>query len=266
MRRLSVLAALCLFAAVPTQAQSSASFIKSLKAPDHHLPGRALVQFVDRGDRDDDDEARLALKNLAARTGLRLQLVRQVVLGWMLVDVRRVGDSNVPDEADTLTLIARLADDDAVAHAQEERWARPLFAINDFHQAAMWPLDVARIRTAWDDERGSTGQRVAVVDTGILRSHEDLAGRIATGFDFISDFNNNNYANDGNGRDADFADAGDACNGSPNSFHGTHVAGTIAANANNGLGTAGVSHNAKLVVVRALGRCGGSSVDIMEGG
>ena len=56
MRRLSVLAALCLFAAVPTQAQSSASFIKSLKAPDHHLPGRALVQFVDRGDRDDDHD------------------------------------------------------------------------------------------------------------------------------------------------------------------------------------------------------------------
>src|SRR5581483_6962281 len=72
-------------------------------------------------------------------------------------------------------------------------------------------------------------------------------------------------SNDGDGRDDDYDDPGDACGNEPSSFHGTHVAGTIGATANNGKGVAGLNWNAGLVIARVLGRCGGSDVDIMEG-
>src|SRR5690606_7514122 len=51
---------------------------------------------------------------------------------------------------------------------------------------------------------------------------------------------------------------------SGSSWHGTHVAGTIAAVTNNGIGVAGVAYNAKVVPVRVLGKCGGLTSDIAD--
>jgi serine protease len=48
------------------------------------------------------------------------------------------------------------------------------------------------------------------------------------------------------------------------SWHGTHVAGTIAAVTNNGLGVAGIAHGARILPLRALGRCGGTISDIAD--
>src|SRR5581483_6397557 len=64
----------------------------------------------------------------------------------------------------------------------------------------------------------------------------------------------------------DWMNAGD-CGGFPaeDSFwHGTFVAGLIAANANNSMGIAGVDSNAMILPVRALGKCGGSDEDVFE--
>jgi len=123
----------------------------------------------------------------------------------------------------------------------------------------------------WPSTNGS-GVVVAVVDTGIRPNHPDLAGQILPGYDMISADSNGGYfrANDGDGRDADASDPGDWTEGQcgtarGSSWHGTHVAGTIAAVANNATGVAGVAPGAKILPVRVLGRCGGTDVDIAAG-
>ena len=123
--------------------------------------------------------------------------------------------------------------------------------------------------TAWNSATG-TGVVVAIVDTG-YRPHADLVANLLPGYDFISTAA---AANDGNGRDASALDAGDAVvanecgSGSgahSSSWHGTHVAGTVAAAAGNGLGGVGVAYGAKLLPVRVLGKCGGYTSDIADG-
>jgi serine protease len=101
----------------------------------------------------------------------------------------------------------------------------------------------------------------------------DLAEQILPGYDFITD---SAMANDGDGRDSDPTDPGDwvqagECGGGepqqdiPSSWHGTHVAGTIAAKTNNDIGVSGVAWEAKLLPVRVLGKCGGYTSDIADG-
>lgn len=113
---------------------------------------------------------------------------------------------------------------------------------------------------AWPTSTGS-GAVVAVLDTGIT-VHSDLTGpssivggNAIAGYDFISD---PAYSNDGNGYDSDPTDVVPA-----DDFHGTHVAGTVAAIANNGKGVAGVAPGAKVEPVRVLGVDGGSEEDIV---
>lgn len=143
---------------------------------------------------------------------------------------------------------------------------------NDSELAYQWSLldTVTGIRAepAWDLSTGA-GSVVAVIDTG-YRPHADLVANLLPGYDLIS---TTSVAVDGNGRDADASDPGDyyaagECGGTTarkSSWHGTHVAGTIAAVANNGIGVAGVAYNAKVVPVRVLGKCGGYTSDIADG-
>ena len=82
-------------------------------------------------------------------------------------------------------------------------------------------------------------------------------------------------ANDGGGRDHDPTDPGDAvaadeCStgdpASPSSWHGTHVAGTIGVGGtDNHVGVAGINWSVKVMSVRVLGKCGGTTVDINDG-
>ena len=127
-----------------------------------------------------------------------------------------------------------------------------------------------RLPAAWDKSTGA-GVTVAVIDTG-YRPHPDLAGNLLPGYDFIS---NATMSNDGGGRDSDATDTGDSmvahqcglmkpAQNQNSSWHGTHVAGTIAARTNNGIGVAGVAFNAKIVPARVLGKCGGYTADIAD--
>lgn len=129
----------------------------------------------------------------------------------------------------------------------------------------------AGFETFWS-RQATTGSRsvvVAVVDTGLQMSHPDIAGspNIMPGYDMVSD---PRMGNDGDGRDSDPNDPGDLCDPTKpyarDSFHGTHVAGTIGAAAtNNGAGVAGGAWNVRIVPVRALGKCGGRLSDINDG-
>jgi serine protease len=127
----------------------------------------------------------------------------------------------------------------------------------------------ADLPPAWDMTLGNGTVEVAVLDTG-YRPHSDLQA-VLPGYDFVSSVA---IANDGNGRDADASDPGDAvvaneCGrgaaAARSSWHGTHVMGIIAALMNNGLYGTGMAPNVRIVPVRVLGKCGGYTSDIIDG-
>jgi len=126
---------------------------------------------------------------------------------------------------------------------------------------------------AWDQGTGTNAIAVAVLDTGILSGHEDIVGspNLAPGYDMIS---NPLIANDGDARDSDPTDPGDATVANEcfpgsqpqdDSWHGTHVSGTVGVgHTNNGAGVAGINWQVTLVPVRVLGKCGGTTSDIND--
>ncbi|OGQ12104.1 MAG: hypothetical protein A2138_17290 [Deltaproteobacteria bacterium RBG_16_71_12] len=142
----------------------------------------------------------------------------------------------------------------AVPNAAQAMWRTPDDPLLD----ALWGLSLIEAETAWGLTVGRAGQRLGVVDSGTTRAHRDLRGRVARGFDFISD---PTMAEDGDGRDDDDSDD----SGRATHFHGTHVAGTMLARADDGFGVPGLNWRAKLVSARVLGRRGkGSLLDIVE--
>jgi serine protease len=155
--------------------------------------------------------------------------------------------------------------------------------------------------TAWQQSTtGSASTIIAVIDTGIIDAHPDLAGKLQPGYDFVSCDQGNfttasgsdtlsdctasgsaatyYFANDGEGWHADAADPGDWIDATdaamtlfinagcttvaPSTWHGTKVAGVIGALTNNGIGIAGVAPAAMLLPVRAVGKCSGRVSDI----
>lgn len=151
-------------------------------------------------------------------------------------------------------------------------------APNDPLWPEQWALDARpgvglNVLEAWKYSKGA-GIVVAVVDTGIT-NHPEFKGRVLPGYDFVS---NERAAGDGDGRDADPSDPGDyiteeeiqsggvfaGCRAEDSSWHGTHVAGIVLAAANNKEGVVGVAPEAKLLPVRALGKCGGSDSDLVD--
>lgn len=163
------------------------------------------------------------------------------------------------------TVAAELMTRDAnVLWAEPDARAQALATPNDPRYPEQWHYQSGagglNLPSAWDIATGQ-GVVVGVVDTGVL-AHEDLSDNLLTGYDFISSAS---MANDGDGRDGNASDSGDGCSSGHSSWHGTHVAGTIAAVSNNGIGVASVAWNAKILPVRVLGCGGGYTSDIADG-
>lgn len=114
------------------------------------------------------------------------------------------------------------------------------------------------VTNAWSRTMGSKNVIVAVIDSGIT-VHPDLENQLVAGYDFVSDVTS---AADGDGWDSNNSDPGDFFGADPSSWHGTHVAGIIAAQSNS-VGVAGVAPNVKIMPVRALGNDGGKSSDLI---
>jgi serine protease len=206
----------------------------------------------------------------AARNGVSLARVRATALGSQVLKMDRKLSI-----AEATRLAADIAASDPnVEYAEPDRLMRRMFTPNDTRYNEQWHYFEAtggiNAPAAWDKATG-TGVVVAVLDTG-YRPHADLDANILQGYDFISDAF---VGNDGNARDTDARDPGDWINpgecgpGDPatfeaSSWHGTHVAGTVAAVTNNASGVAGVAFNAKVVPARVLGKCGGYTSDIAD--
>ena len=175
------------------------------------------------------------------------------------------------DRVDAETLMRKLAADPNVEYVEVDRLNTIRLTPNDTRYGEQWGYSGTygiKANQAWDVTNGA-GSVVAVLDTGIT-AHSDLAANLLPGYDFIND---TTVSNDGNGRDNDPSDPGDwvsanQCGGTHaaqgSSWHGTHVAGTIAAVTNNAKGVAGVAYGAKIVPVRVLGTCGGYDSDIAD--
>lgn len=109
---------------------------------------------------------------------------------------------------------------------------------NDPGRTQQWAWDRIDAYDAWDVTRGSSSTIIAIVDSGVQRNHPDLDAKIVPGYDFVD---RDNAPDDGNG-------------------HGTHVAGTAAAETNNGTGGAGMCPECRIMPVRVLNNSGSGTL------
>lgn len=117
----------------------------------------------------------------------------------------------------------------------------PYYATDPYVQLGLWGIRKAQVDKAWDVVRSSP-IKIAVIDTGVDPGHPDLVGALLPGRSFLTNLTTGcaRVENDDNS-------------------HGTHVTGIIAANANNGVGIAGVAFGAKVLPIKALD-CDGSGL------
>lgn len=166
--------------------------------------------------------------------------------------------------------IVRYADPDlpVTAHASpNDPWflQGPQWALYDPFTTPYYGIDAT---DAWTKTTGSPALVVAVVDTGVL-PHPDFSSRLLAGYDFVDASN----SHDGLGPHPSGSDPGNWHSGSDcpgkaaanSDWHGTHVAGIIAATGNNSYGVAGINWNSKILPVRVLGTCGGNTSDALVG-
>jgi subtilisin family serine protease len=159
-----------------------------------------------------------------------------------------------------------------VAYATPNRVMRTQAVPLDREYARQWGFRLnpqeqgANFEAAWDITRGSANQTIGVIDSGVARSHPELAGQLRNhptfpfgGYDFIK---NSALAGDGDGRDLSPEQSLNSCG------HGSHVAGTIAAQTKftgggTGVGVAGGAPLSKVLMARGLD-FSGDEADIVD--
>jgi serine protease len=154
---------------------------------------------------------------------------------------------------DTLRTIQRLSQQPGIQRAEPNFLLSAEAEPNDPGYGEQWHFEAVQLSAAWHTTTGvrADGEDivVAVLDTGVYLGHEDLRAKMMAGYDFQEgDADPDDYNTDGG-----------------SSWHGTHVAGTIAASTDNSTGVAGVSWAAKILPVRVIGDAGGTSYNVIQG-
>jgi serine protease len=170
-------------------------------------------------------------------------------------------DKDLRRRWDTLVSIKHLAQTPGVVAAEPNYRVYPTASVNDDAYRFQWHYPLISVPGAWDTTTGDPGVIVAVIDTGILSGHPDLAGQLVAGYDFVRDAGE---AADGDGIDPNPEETIGGADPAAINFHGTHVAGTIAARGNNRIGVVGVAFNARVMPLRAITATGGTSYDVNQ--
>jgi subtilisin family serine protease len=228
-RRLAAALAVALLAAAAAGGAGAARAPVTLALKGSHaqfVPGQVVVRFRAGAGR--------AARRQALSTGAASTVRRLAVPGLQLVHVH----------GSVAAAIDSLERDPAVAYAEPNYLYHATATPNDPRYSQLWGLAKISAPAAWDVTTGSNAVVVGVVDTGITTDHLDLAGNVVPGYDFVQ--------NDADPRDF---------NG-----HGTHVAGTIGARGNNGIGVTGVDWQVSLMPVRVLDGAGsGTNANVTSG-
>lgn len=176
-----------------------------------------------------------AASELATAYSLRVQAPISADLGLFVLEAE---DRSVAE------VIALLKRDGRVRSASPNYIVQGLRTPNDPRYPEQWHYPQISLPAAWDLTAGAEDRVVAIVDSGIDIAHPDLAARVVPGYDFVL---NTTAMSDPDG-------------------HGTHVAGTVGADTDNGVGVAGVDWNARLMPVRVLGETGsGTTANVIRG-
>jgi len=215
---------------LPASLQSSSATISQ----NGYAEGELLIRF-----KRDVTNSRVTL----AHAQLGSSIIKEYALtGWQRV---RLPKGMTVEEA-----ISHYRELDDVAGVQPNYIYRVLATPNDFRFGELYGMAKIQAPMAWDSSTGSSSVVVAVIDTGIHYTHEDLGPNMWRNPGEIAgngiDDDNNGYVDDVFGVDLanNDSDPADDFN------HGTHVAGTIGAKGNNGVGVAGVNWNVSIMAIK----------------
>ena len=238
-----------------TDRSSFGSQIRNLKK--EAAPGRIIVRY-------DEDSGQAAQAAARREEGV----VKKGDLDLINADVVRVEGGTVS------AAVKRLEANPAVEYAVPDRIVYPMDYRDEPRFSELWSLENTGQEVfgrsgkpdvdvdAPEADAVSTGGQdvvVAVIDDGVDFGHPDLEGRQWVNEDEVP---NNNFDDDGNGyiddmNGFDFYNDDNTVHDTLEDFHGTHVAGTIAASAN-GQDVVGVAPNVKIMALKFLGQFGGS--------
>jgi serine protease len=287
MRSLVLLAVLAL--STVTVSAGAAAEINPVRTHPHSAPATMALQFIVKlraapaGSA--VPEARQRIAAVAGRAGVALRAQRPITASLYVLRLESAtGESAAAS-------LARLRADPDLEYAEldQRRYVHavtpddPLFAQQWYLQTSTSTPSALDAVDAWSITTGSSATVIADIDTGVRVDHPDLAGRLLPGYCFISDPFVANVGTSGSTcpgpgavdpgdwitqQDIDSSPNGECSNQTspePSSWHGTRVAGILGAASNNSVGVAGVTWNAQLLPVRALGTCGGIDSDIISG-
>ena len=164
----------------------------------------------------------------------------------------RIYRLHLPPDVDVETGLMAARANPAIEYAEPDYLARPAAVPNDPLYSDQWGLEKIGAESGWDVTTGVISVTIAILDSGIDLSHEDLSGQLWTN---PGETAGNGVDDDGNGLVDDvhgwnfLTNSGDLTD---ENGHGTQVAGVAAAASNNGSGVAGVCWNCRVMVVKIM--------------